>query len=145
MKTSFLLAAIPAALLSLTVACDSGSNVVECASDVDCPADAPICDLTTDPGVCVPDGGVDECAEDLDCQILDGSDGAGCEGSDECPDDEACVEGFNGEGFCVVTDVGGTCDLVDGFEAANLPEVGGGNIDVCIADEGTCTDGACDL
>jgi hypothetical protein len=146
MKMNLLLAAIPAALLTFTVACDSDSAVVECASDTDCPADAPVCDLATDPGVCVPDGGgEDECSEDLDCQILDGSDGAGCEGSDECPDDEACVEGFNGDGFCVVTGGADICDLVDGFETANLPEVGGGNIDVCIAEEGTCTDGACDL
>lgn len=142
-----LLAALPVALLAFTVACDNGSNVTECTVDADCAdlADTPICDPTL--LICVADdGGEDECAEDLDCQILDGSDGAGCEGSDECPDDEACVEGFGGEGFCVVTGGAEVCDLVDGFETASLPEVGGGgNIDVCIAEEGTCTDGACEL
>jgi hypothetical protein len=149
MKTGFLLAAIPAALLTFTVACD-GATTTDCAVDADCVGttnsvgDAtPICDETL--LICVADGGVDECAEALDCQILDGSDGAGCEASADCPEDEACVEGFGGEGFCVVTGGADVCDLVDGFETASLPEVGGGNIDVCIAEDGTCTDGACDL
>lgn len=145
MKTRFLLAAIPAALLSLTAACDNDSAVIECGSDADCPADAPVCDLATDPGVCVP-AGEEECAENLDCQILDGADGAGCGSSAECPDDEGCAEGFNGEGFCLVTGDQTTCDLVDGFTSVSLPEAGGGgNIDVCVAEDGTCTNGACDL
>lgn len=143
MKTTFLLAAIPAALLALTVACDNDSAAIDCTVDSDCPADVPVCDPTLQ--ICVA-GGEEECGEDLDCQILDGSDGAGCEGSDQCPDDEGCVEGFNGDGFCVVTGDQTTCDLVDGFTSVSLPEVGGaGNLDVCVAEDGTCTNGACEL
>ena len=68
MMKKLLLAAIPALLLSLTVACVSDSAVIDCESDVDCTdAAAPVCDTVA--GFCVGDV-PDECSDNVDCQLI---------------------------------------------------------------------------
>src|SRR5688500_14480738 len=92
MKTKlFLLAAIPATVLSLTFACDAGS-AIECASDIDCPAETPTCDLSIDPGVCVAES-EPECTENIECQVTDFGDEDACDATSDCAAGEACVDG----------------------------------------------------
>lgn len=149
MKKFLAFCSIPAALLAVTVACDSGSNVVDCTTDDDCAdlADTPVCD--PDEGFCVAD--TSECAADLDCQIAynAGDDAsAACTADSECDTAaaEICAAGFNGEGFCVASDDGTTACTDAGGVVVTVDKVEGGTADACldpVADRSCGDDGVC--
>ena len=125
------------------VACD-GSAVTECTSDADCPADQPVCDTSSDPGLCVPEGDDPECEEDLDCQLANADSATStddCSANADCgAGDERCVEDQVGVTYCaLVTDV---CDGTS--TATDIDDVEGGTFTTCLGD-GSCTeDGACE-
>lgn len=139
------LVVLSALVLALTAACD-GSNVTECETDADCPAEQPVCDTDGDPAICVPEGDDPECEEDLDCQLANGDSAttkedcadSGCDGGDLCVEDQLGVT------YCAtpVNDQA-ECDAIGGTLTA-LTDTDGGSFDGCLAD-GSCTeDGACE-
>lgn len=151
MKMTFLLA-IPAALLSLTVACDGGS-VTDCTVDTDCTDTVnsvgdptPFCDGT----ICI--ASVGECAEDIDCELRDddsatSSDENACSASTDCDAGEHCVEigGDQGGAVCTLEAVGGdNCDAVGGTNSTSVTDTENNSFNACLSSatcegNGSCT------
>lgn len=144
MKKLLAFCSIPAAILAVTAACDSGSNVVDCTTDEDCAdlADTPVCD--PDALQCVAD--TTECANDADCQVKTNegaADNQECTATADCAPEEACVLGFDDQGYCVVTGDQAACTLQAGVVSISAQSAEGAAVDVCVDDNATCTDGAC--
>jgi hypothetical protein len=142
MKMRLLLAALPLALLSLTVACDNDSAVIDCVSDTDCPADTPTCDPTLEQ--CVADV-PDECTEDVDCQLINPDAPTtveNCDNNDDCADDgtEACV--FANEATVCAIIAAGPGDCGDDVDRT-VDQVEGGEATVCVSADGSCDAGSC--
>lgn len=136
MKMKLLLAAIPCALLAFSFACDNDSAAIDCASDVDCPAEQPTCDPTL--LICVAED-EPECTEDIECQVTDfGSDDA-CDANADCADGEVCVDGSDATPHCVLLAAGGC----DGFGEATVDDVAGDSQTICVDDAVSCEEGAC--
>lgn len=132
----------------LVVGCDASPNT-PCVLDADCvdPGE-PVCDAVLD--ICVPARAA-ECAVDVDCQIRSGC-LSKCAANSECIEGDRCVVGFGGQGYCCLEDEideadpadDDACSLSPGFVSQSLADTGGNNIDVCIAETGSCdAAGAC--
>jgi hypothetical protein len=124
--------------LALVANCAGNSEVIECETDEECPDDKPVCDTSGDPKVCVPAS--DECSTDLQCQATDSGGDDVCEGP--CPDaSDACIEGTDGEGHCVLLE-GGGCG--EGFEAVEAEDHDGATVSVCVDTAVGCNEGTCE-
>lgn len=146
MKNLVLTSTVLAALV--LTACDSGSAVTECSTDADCPAEQPVCDTSSDPGVCVPEDSSDpECEEDLDCQLANGDSATtqeDCAGNDDCDAGDNCVEDQLDVTYCVTTaNNQGECDAIGGTYTT-LTDIDGGSFGGCLADGACSEDGACE-
>ena len=143
MKKMFLcLLALPAGLLALGADC-SGSNVVECSTDLDCPEDAPTCSEVDGQSICVAAEQL-QCEADLACQVTDAGSSAECAASSACPGGEKCVLGADAIGRCVSPS--DTCEDVEGFdlEAATATDTEGESVTFCADAAVSCTeDNAC--
>ena len=137
------------ALSALVMTACDGSAVTECTTDADCPAEQPVCDTSSDPGVCVPEDEGDDpvCEEDLDCQLANNDSATtqeDCASNDDCDAGDNCVEDQLGVTYCVtLANDQSECDAIGGTYT-DLTDVDGGDFGGCLAD-GSCTeDGQCE-
>lgn len=139
MKKTLLSLAALVAVLSVTAACDSGSNITACTADTDC-ADTEICDTVAEQ--CI----TPVCADDADCDLANSdspSAATDCTADADCDaaGGEVCVADGVGTTYCVLADSanpGESCVELS-FEVATID-----GKDVCVAASGeTCDTGSC--
>lgn len=138
MKTKLLLAALPAALLTFSFACDNDSAAIDCESDVDCPAEQPTCDPTL--LICIAEA-EPQCTEDIECQVTDLGGSDACEANSDCADGEVCVDGSDATAHCILLAAGGC----KGFGEATVDDVEGNSQTICVDEAVGCNaDGECE-
>jgi hypothetical protein len=139
MKKTLLSLAALVAVLSVTAACDTGTNVTACTADTDC-LTTEICDTVAEQ--CI----TPVCADDADCDLANSDSpslASDCTADADCDaaGGEVCVADGVGATYCVLADSAnageGCVDL--GFEVASID-----GKDVCVAASGeACDTGSC--
>ena len=143
-KTLLALSAVVATAFA-GVACDDGSNIVECTAD----NEADVCGVDQ---VCAIEDGAEtgdcvdpECENDSDCDLQDTGAGSPIftldeldEGNDDCEDEGyVTIVGFNGTKYCASEDTEEVpCAATE--TAVPAERASGGSVDVCVLADGTC-------